>query len=279
MKVTSVELHTDGSSEVFVLSFRDPTRSNAYNIESMTGLGADNIVSRYYGVSSSGQKFHNLSVEDREIAIKILLNPKFSENKTYSDLRDDLYRAINSSRTGLITIKFKNGSTVVAVVSGQSSKFEPDLFAKDPSVTLTLKSDDPMLKAPNPVVVPIAGAGVALTTIQDDISTAWHGFEFVMNINAELGNLTLTDPDDPGWFFEIGPGGIFVAGDVLHFSSNLNNKKLYVVRAGQTIHLADKIAPGSSWPIIFPRQNKFACNAVGVGTWVSFSYYPTFWGV
>lgn len=279
MKVTSIELHPDGSLQVHVLSFRDPGRSNPYEAVSIEGLAADNIVSRYYGVSSSGKKFHNLSVEDREITLKIKLNPQFSINKSYSDLRDDLYKAISSSRTGEIEIQFKNGSTVVAVISGQTSKFDADLFAQEPTVTISIKPEEAMLKAPNPVNPPIIGDNVALTIIQDDISTAWHGFEFVMNFSSELGNLVFSDPDNPTWSFEIGPGGIFAGGDVLHFSSNLNNKKLYVIRAGITIHLADKIAIGSSWPVLFPGQNKLACNAVGVGTWASFSYYPTFWGV
>src|SRR5690349_10437174 len=117
MKLTSIEIHPENSSDVAILSFRDPNTINPYNVKGITGLDADEIVPRSYGGSGSF-KFYNLSLLNREIVFKVGLNPRFSDHKSYSDLRDNLYRMISSSRTGKIQIQFKRGTDVIAVISG-----------------------------------------------------------------------------------------------------------------------------------------------------------------
>ncbi len=47
MRVTSVELHPANSSDICVLSFRDPTHANPYNVKEIIGLDADEIVPRF----------------------------------------------------------------------------------------------------------------------------------------------------------------------------------------------------------------------------------------
>lgn len=151
MKLTAVEIHPASSSEAVILSFRDPGSNNPYSIIGITGLDADAIVPKYYkGPSSS---FYNMSLVNREVAIQMGLNPDFTAYKTFSDLRDDLYRLIASSRTGKVSLHFKNRLDTVAVLSGSVSKFETPLFEKKQTVTLTVTCDDPMLRAPDPVVL------------------------------------------------------------------------------------------------------------------------------
>lgn len=281
MKVTSVELHPSGSSVVIPLSYRDPSRLQPFNVKDIGGLDADEIVAKYYGVSAdSNDLFFNFSMEKRDVVMRIGLNPQFTDNQSYSDLRDILYRAISSSRTGLLDIQFKDGDVVVAVVSGRFTKLVPVHFAKDPEVELTIKSDDPMLKAPNPVDVNVVGLDPSDTVIEDLISTAPHGFVFDLEFDAAHASLVITDPGSGSWSFGITPEGGFLDNDVLHFSSNPKDKQLYIVRGSDTIHLADKIDPGSMWPVIFAAvENHFALSTPATLHWDSISYYPTFWGV
>lgn len=280
MKVTSVELHPANSSFAAVLSYRDPGRQNPYNVKAIVGLDADELVPRYYGGSGSNA-FYELSLEKREPSFQILLNPRFGEDESYSSLRDDLYKMISSSRKGLIEVQFKNGNTVVAVISGFVKKFEGALFEKEPGVLLALKCPDPMLKAPDRTIVDVSGLDPNETVINDPISTAPHGFTFVMTLIEARGEFRIHDPEDDTWSFEIVPAGGFEAGDVLHFSSESKNKELYLVRDAETIHLADVITPGSMWPIIFPGENTFVVDGATVSnmTWNSITHYPTYWGV
>lgn len=280
MKLTGVELHPANSSDVAVMSFRDPRGENPYNVTGITGLGADEIVPKYYGgPGNTDGNFYNMSLMKRDVVIKIQLNPSFADNQSYSDLRDALYRMIASSRTGKIQLQFKNLTEVVAAISGFISKFETSLFEKTHEVQITIKCDEPMLKALNPTVVAVAGLNPANTTIQDAKSTAVHGFQFDLGITANIASLIATNSGDSSWQFEVIPVGGFLAGDVLHFSSEYNNKYLYLTRGATTIQLADVISAGSVWPILFPGSNVFALTHPTNVVWNAISYYPTYWGV
>jgi hypothetical protein len=279
MKLTSVELHPKNSSEVAVLSFRDPRRANPYNVKAITGLDADEIVPRYYGGSLGSEKFHNLSLKKRTIVVRIGLNPSFANGKSFSDLRDAIYKVIHSSRTGTLGLQFKNGANVIAAISGFVTKLEAPLFNKEPEVQITVQCDEPMLKAPARINVDVTGLSTANAVITDDISTAPHGFLFTANVLANTASMTIVDPDDLTWALEVIPPGGFLLGDVIHFSSELNNKYLYLVRGGSTYYLADVIVPSSVWPIFFPGENKLQISPSIKFAWASIEHYPTYWGV
>lgn len=276
MKITAVELHPHGYSESVMLSFRDPSRSNPYNVKALVGLDADDIVPRHYG---GAEKYYTLSLEKRDVIVRIALNPRFNLGETYSSLRDFLYKIISSSRTGQIHIHFFNGIELVSGLSGFISKVEAPHSNKEPEVQITVSCDDPMLRAMVPVSVDVLSLDPALTDITDPVSTAPHGFSFELSFVNPLASFSMTDPTETGWTFTVTPVGGFLAGDVLHFSSEYNNKHLYVVRGATTIYMADVIASNSVWPILFPGSNPFAiANPTNVD-WVSISHYPTYWGV
>lgn len=278
MKLTSIELHPENSSDRAIFSFRDPTAKNPYNIKGATGLDADEIVPRYYGFLAGGSKrFYNLTLQKREVVFKVGLNPNFSEFKTYSDLRSDLYKMVASSRTGKIQIQFKNDTDIVAEVSGFISKFESPLFEKAQEIQITIQCDEPLLKSPNLVVVESLPSTRAL--IEDSKSTAPHGFGSKVTITAPLADLSISDPDDPTWAFTIYPAGGFLSGDILYFNSDPTEKSVFIDRSGTIIQLGDVLLMGSMWPIIFPGNNSFSFTHPESVVWNSVGYLPTYWGV
>lgn len=278
MKLTSVELHPTNSSEVAVLSFRDPGAKNPYNVKAITGLDADSIIPRHY-TGSGSSNFNNMYLEDRDVVIRIGLNPNFSENKTYSDLRDALYKMIASSRTGKLEMQFKNGTHAVAAISGHVSRIESPLFEKTQEVQITIHCDEPLLKAIDPVIIEYtAPAGSTNITIEDKLSTAPHGFYFDLQLLTDMDSFTMEDPNDVDWKFEVTPSGGFLEDDRIIFSSEENNKGIWVIREESTTPIADSILPTSVWPVIFPGVNRFKINTSLV-TWLEILYYPTYWGV
>lgn len=297
MRITNVTLNANGA-EVAELSFRDPGSVNPYKAKAIFGLDADEIVANFYGSClTSDTKFHTLAIPDREIVLRIGLNPQFSIGKTYSDLRDDLYRAIASSRSGMIELRFNNGLAPVAAISGFITKFEAPHFNKEPEVQITIKCErnKAMLKAVSPVMLDPYMLAPS-DTIIDSISTAPHGFKFNITFNATSDIFLVQDSTDCSWSFTVEPGTIgastgFLVDDVLYFSSEMHDKYLYVVRAGETIHLISKIHPNSKWPVLFPNANDFEFRSLDLVlgevvfgdtkafTFNEFSYYPTFWGV
>jgi hypothetical protein len=144
-----------------------------------------------------------------------------------------------------------------------------------------------MLRAPNPEFVFEAFTLEASDFIvQDEKSTAPHGFEFGVDVNVDTPYLQITDPTDVDgytWFFLVIPSVAmdgFKAGDIIHFSSVHNNKYLYVTRpVVGDIQLADRIQPGSIWPIMFPGNNRFAFYFPDNFEFNNIWYYPTYWGV
>lgn len=277
MKLTSVEIHPAGSTNVCVLSFRDPGSANPYNVKAISGLDAEEIVAGYYGGSGT-DRFRNLSLRKRDVGVRIGLNPRFDELESYSKLRDDLYKIIASSRTGVVQLQFKNGATVVCAVSGTINRLEAPHFERVQEVQIGIECIDPMLRALTPTIVPVVGLDPSDTVIQEDLSTAPHGFTFSMEVLADVASFAIggTDPD---WMFEVVPDGGFLDGDILHLSSEYNVKEVYLVRGATTIYLADKIATGSIWPMLFPGDNNFFIENPLSWAWSSISYYPTYWGV
>lgn len=279
MKLTSVEIHPEDFDDMgIVLSFRDPGSTNPYNVKGIVGLDADEIVSRYYG-GSGNSKMYSLTMEKREVVIRIGLNPRFEDSETYSDLRDNVYKMISASRKARLHIHLNNGEETLAHIHGSVKKLEAPHFEKAQEIQITVKCDEAMLTAVDPVEVVVAGLNPASTSIQDDLSTAPHGFIFDLAITAPFASLMISDPDDDAWVFQVSPIGSFLTGDVLHFSSKHNDKQLYIVRGASIIQLADVITPGSIWPILFPGPNNFSLSNPTKVDWDAISYYPTYWGV
>lgn len=282
MKITNIELYSNNKS-VANFSFRDPSAKNPYIAQNVFGLDADEIVPKFYGLSNNGlNKNYDMAVKSRDVVIRIALNPQFSEGKTYSDLRDDLYRAISSSRTGMVHLRLKNGLSNVAGISGFITKFETPLFNQLPEVQITIKCEDPMIRSIEPFYTDQLNLGIQGTLV-DNVSTAPHGFSFSLTYNSDSNAFSIFNGIPQEWVFTVTPGTIgantgFKTNDVLYFSSEFQNRQIYIVRSGATIHLVDKINAGSSWPVLFPGENDYQIST-NAFTWNYLTYYQTFWGV
>ena len=281
MKVTSVDLYSGNSEIPITLSFRDPRNQTPFQVIAMSGIDADELLPKYYGSASNNpnEKYYDLSVKSRVIVIKIGLNPIFGNGQTYSDLRDQLYRMISSSRSGVIRLVFKNGNVETAEVRGLFTKFEADHFSKSPAVYLTISCEDGMLKAPERTIVDTEGMSHNQLIIQDDVSTAPHG----LIIEA-----TFIEPNFP-YFILLGDGfdwvfwltvetlGGFLVDDKLIISSEVNNLEVLMIRDTITYNLGGYLLPGSIWPVVFPGETIIGCS--GGISWDLVAHYPSFFGV
>ena len=284
MRVTSVSMLPEGGSTSHVLSFRDPTRSNPYNVKAIVGLDADELVPNYYH-TQYGDNFHELALVKREIVVRVELNPRFNVGESYSSLRDDLYRLIGQSRTGLVKLEFYNEAVdPVAVISGYVIKFEAPVSTETPEVQITIKCKEPMLKASARTDIDISGMTPALITINDTLSTAPHGLVIEAEV-VEDGLLifSVADPSDPTYQLSAAVFGGFLSGDIIQMSSELNNKYLRLVRGSTTFHIADSIQSGSVWPLVRPGNNSFTLEPsepmADKMDLVSVAHYPTYWGI
>lgn len=262
-----------------ILSFRDPRALNPFMAKHISGLDASKIKPKYYK-GTYGDIFYNLTLESRELVILIGLNPNYKRNQSGSDLRDLLYKVMSYSRTGEVTLYFKNGNTVVATLNGFATKIDTTLFEQNQEIELTIDCEDPVFRAPKETVLNVELFGSDIS-IDDPDSTAPHGFSFQLEFNTAAPDLEITDPEDPSWMFKVTPSGGFLNGDVLYFSSEPTNRQLYLVRSLTTIDLMSKVSLTSVWPIIFPGVNNFSLSPLSslAITWQTLSYRKAYWGV
>lgn len=282
MKLTSIDMYSPDFSEAVTFNLRDANSDDRYMIRNIIGLDAEDIVPKFYGFNlKSGLRMYDMRLKARELVIRIVLNPNFRMNESYSDIRNTLYRAISAARTGMVTLYFKSGETIIAKLSGFISKFEVPHFNKLPEVQFTIKCDDPMFRAINPVIFEPAELNtVSPVLVPDSLSTAPHGFSFQATFKAAVASFTIQDVATlPEWTFEIIPTGGFLNNDVLYFSSELMNKNCYIIRGGATIYLMDAVSPTSVWPILFPGQNSFHFVNIASINWNTLTYYAAYWGV
>lgn len=282
MRVTSVDLVSPNFSEAITFNLRGTDPSSRYMVKDIVGLDAEEITPRFYGFgANTSPKFYDFGLKPRDIAIRVVLKPRHNLDESVSDIRDELYRAISATRTGQISLNFNSGSTLVARIFGFITKFEVPYFSKSPEVQLTVRCNDPMFRAINPVhyTDDILSASNPVL-VPDSLSTAPHGFSMQVTFNTSSLTFTIQDaPTNPEWSFTIVPSGGFNVGDVLHFSSDFSNKYLYMVRGGVTTHLIDRLQPSSIWPILFPGLNTFHFNDIAKVDWNFLEYYAAYWGV
>lgn len=281
MKVTNIELYSN-EYEALNFAMENAAVDNQYYIRAMVGLDADEIIPKFYGFGlQSRPKYYDFGLKQRQIVMRIALNPRYEIAETYSNIRDTLYRAISSSRTGKLRLIFKSGPTSVAYLDGFITKFEVPHFSATPEVQITFNCEDPMFRALNPVTLdPEDISSTSPITIADSISTAPHGFSMQLTFTASSSTFTLQDAaTNPEWKFKIQHPEGFSSGDVLYFSSEIGNKYLYIDRSNTIIPLMDAVDPTSLWPIIFPGANTFYILEMANFDWNKIEFYAAYWGV
>lgn len=312
MKVREIQLVSSNlsySDDVIHAKFplRSVSAEDPYILKGATGLDAEEIISNYIGSPlPTREKFYSMRPKSRTVVLLIKPNPQYiGLERTVSDLRDALYRAISFSHRGQLELRFianeEYAEYGIASLFGTITKFEASLFSENPEIQLTLSCEDPFLRGTvywslfDRETQPWNGQ-----TYDDAISTAPHGFQMELTVNRRLDSITIRESNQPNdVVFRIDHP--FENQDKIYFSSEENNRYLYVAKYGsyfdpnvpitnvwypdgngpnltQTIrHLTDKIASGSVWPITRPGTNLiYVTQGVVVN---SIQYRHAYWGV
>lgn len=285
---TKLSIITPDGLEIIAFPWHGPVINQPYFIKAFTGFDAQNIKTKFYGFGEmTKSKFYNMAPDKRVLGIRLGLN----DSMLYSgDLESDmfggqavdrvaflrylLYRTISRSRTPLLDIvTTDDAGNRSGKFTGIVTKVESDFFTDEPEILIEFECEDPFFRSyyyetleqftadPPPVQI----------LYVDESSTAPHGFKFELKFTGPTDyfeirelkydyNFVPTQVVD--WRFRVTPGlndGIlgFQNEDVLHFSSEENDRYLYMVREGEVYHLLNAIDQNSIWPLIFPGFNGF----------------------
>jgi len=266
-------------SDFAEFTLRDTTGLSPYIIRNITGVDADEIVPRFSGVGgSSGNKFFNMRLKPRQIAISLILNPNYSIGNTPSTLRDRIYSLISSYKTSKIALGFYKEDVEVAQIYGFISKIESDLNTLMPEVKITFYCEDPYFRRSQRISVNTDSMSKTSPVISDYASSAPHGFRMAITATAPFNTYRIRKTVDFDWSFTV--NFAFNTNDTLYFSSEENDRYVYVNRPSisQTYNLISNIEIGSEWPIIFPGDNTFNVNTA-LYNYEYIQYYPTYWGI
>ena len=285
MNITKIKLNVPGAIPINHATFNifDTTIEDRYILKSATGLDAEEITPKLNGRANGlGTNYYDMILGDRTIVLSVKLNPNYKTNQTVSELKDNIYKAIAFNRTGKIQLEFVDLETTVAVIEGYVSKVESDPFSSDTTVNITIECEDPFFRGPD--YIPVYhqdGEPSALTQLvwDDDLSTAPHGYTLEFSFLANVNNIVIKGIRTPNLApFQINYS--FLANDVLHLSSEYNDRYLWIQRYDQFIHLTDKIVPGSIWPMAYPGHNELGLSTNNTQTSIEFIHYkPAYWGL
>jgi hypothetical protein len=266
-------------SEIVNFNMVGPDPSNPYTIKGITGLDAEEIIPKYYASGTiSGSKFNDLVLGPREVGILIDLKPNYRLSQHPADLRGTLMKAIASSRTGEIQLRFIEGGVCWGAIKGFVTKFEAPVSSKSTEVKFTMRCDDPIIRSLTVTSQVVDDLSFSEPLLIDPISTSPHGFKFKITFTANtVLPFAITDhPSLPDWYFQI--NYLFETGDELYFSSESNDKYLYRIRSAVTLNLADLLDLGSIWPMLFPGENQLYFFTLGFD-WDEVFWYETHWGI
>lgn len=279
MRPTRIELSSDNANTIS-FGLDSASYSDKYLAKNLFGLDADEIVSKYYGRGkSSGRKFHTFSLPSRTITMRIVLNPNFSINQTYEQIRDEMYRFISSSRYGELTLTLYAAGAAISEIKGMITKFEVPYMTKVPELQITLECDDPMFRGLTPIEYTDAEITTSDFFLTDNLSTAPHGLSMEVSFSGAMTSWKIGDAQsNPEWEFEVTYD--FAASDILYLNSNYGEKSLYVYddSLATNIPLMDVVTLDSIWPIVFPGSNDFYSLNTNMDIDLV-EFYPTYWGV
>jgi hypothetical protein len=279
MRVQRIGLYSN-DKEVATFDTDRPNHRNPYILKAVDGLDAEQITPKFYGQGlATNANFTGLALEPREVVMRIGLRPNWRAGGTPADLRGNLQRAIASSRTGLVQLRFYDDEVVAGVLDGFIAKFNAPVSTKDSDVFITVKCENPLIRSMNPTGQVVEDVDLSDTVvINDPVSTAPHGLYLKFTFTGGASSFIMSEPGgSPDWSFQLDYA--FLTGDELYISSDENNKYVYRVRSAVALHLADVIALGSIWPIMFPGENEYHIEDDTVLTLNEWYWYETHWGV
>lgn len=284
MQVDKIQLWSN-NRQICEFSLNGENLQSPYILKGSTGLDAEQITARYYGEGlETRTKWYDLSLSPREVSLKIGLNPNYGLGDRPIGLRDTLYKAIASNRNGMVKLKFMYDGACVGVLNGLVTKLEADLHAKATDVQLTMRCQDPLIKAETKTTLDVATLDTESFTITDLVSSAPHGlfmkFEVAQLVPTTF--MSIRDAEtDYEWEFRF--DNAVVDNDMFYLSSENGNRFFYKLPNDLPIgqeHLMGYLQVGSSWPYIFYGDNPFFIEIAGFTfTWAEVSYYETHWGI
>lgn len=250
---------TSSQGEQLALTLSDV--SNGYIVKSISGLGpVDTELTSTDYASLDGAQLQAKRRVKRTMVFKIELIPG-AFGLSVRELRKRLYRVFTY---GEVSFAFMLAGESPLTNKGYVESFEPDLWAKEPTVDITVVCFDPNFEVPTVQTV----TGASSTT--NELSVMYDGMVdtgvvFSLIVTSATNGVTITNRHDSGLVETFAFPIVMAEGDELRISTVPGNK--YVVKRswlfpdnGET-SMVYGVSPQSSWFVLSPGRNRIKVNA------------------
>lgn len=250
--------------------------SDGLVLKEVGGLGpvkATIVSSRF--ASLPGAQYHSSSRETRNVVISIELQPDYVSTSV-QDLRMMLYDFFMPDDS--VTLTFYDSVRPTVKTSGSVETCEPTIFAKEPSMTISVICFDPdLLPLDSETVSDVTVSDTSETTVPYDgnIKT---GYELELDVDRDLAEFSVYTRAPDGTVQTMNFVVDLVADDVVKIGTVQGNKYVTLTRASVTTSiLYAKTSPG--WPKLAKGDNKIRVYAIGTAIPWTLTYLPRYGGL
>jgi len=208
--------------------------SDKFILKGIDGLGPPDFLVNIGKTLSQGGVFQGTQPQQRQLVIRVGLNPDYSVGETVEGLRETLYGMIVPS-VGATTFQIWNGATLTAIALGWVAKMEIVPFAKDPEVQITFDCQDAYFTAPEFINLDLSTMSKTTLTI-DNIGSVPTGVYLQLTLTANRSSFNMVRSSSiDGIFISYA----FLSGDEIDIDTRDGSRNVWVDRAGVTTSLID----------------------------------------
>lgn len=266
--LTMVEARTTAGT-LLSLPFEDV--SDGLIVSDIAGLGpvkATVVTSSF--ASMDGVQFQSVRREGRNVVIKLDLEPDYSTDSV-QDLRDRLYSFFMTKVP--ISLRFIRSEGLEVDVDGYVESCEPDIFAKEPKVSISIFCANPDLVDQTPVVITGDTVSDTTETLVSYPGTVETGMVIVLTLDRNLDDLTIFHraPDDTITSFDLSAS--MLTGDVLTITTVAGSRSIMLNRSGTVTSLLYGKPSQSTWTEFKHGDNYIRVYALGDPIPYEITYY------
>lgn len=240
--------------------------SDTYLLKAADGLGPPEAT-----VSVTKGLYQGRQLPDRQIVLRVGLNPSYKLNQRVGDLRNTLYGLLTPEDGDAVPIELYDRDTMIARATGYVSKIEIVPFSQTPEVQIVLDCDSPYLLHPTEIIFNSEGSSGRLTV--PNPGNAPTGFSVEVLFTDPYNIWSITRKQQRMTF-----SMDFQAGDVLRIDTRAGQRSLTRLRGTTSSVALHALSVNSTWLMLRGGNNVLSGTSSSF-MWGEVVYTPRYWGV
>lgn len=275
-----------GTKSITLFDLKNP-RSTPYTAKTIDGLDPTDIDVTLAQASSGAGIYIGRREQLREMTFNVYLNPDYSIGQTPDLLREELYLMNPVNEDLSLDLRLMLNAEEVAMTPVYIKRTETAAFSKDTVVQLVLASTSGTFKKRVPVVDPDVLELDKTFPVLHNAGSAMSGFRVELDILATVNRVgfLMTNPNNEMWLEKVSTyPNLLLAGDKLVIDTNIGQRGVWRIRAGDTDSLMSALPATSTWLTLYPGDNTLEVvtdpgpNATSFN-WVKYEHQPKYRGV